>query len=191
MHEALGLRQRQKIERRQLLIDAAHALFLSEKGFDGTTVDEIAARAGVSRRSFFRYFPTKEAVVFHDSDHRLALLAELLEAAPGQGLEAVLEACVGMARHYAQARDEVIEQYRLIESSPALVRREAEINRAWVALLARELEAHGAAPRRSRILAGAIFGGMQAVLAEWLASGGRLDLVELSRDAMGIFTGKD
>jgi AcrR family transcriptional regulator len=49
---------------REALTDAAFTLF-SRDGFDATTTDRIAQRAGVSPRTFFRYFPTKESVVFH------------------------------------------------------------------------------------------------------------------------------
>ncbi|MGC5413284.1 TetR family transcriptional regulator, partial [Streptomyces sp. DT225] len=50
---------------RDVLAEAAFALFL-ERGFERTTVDDIVARAGVGRRSFFRYFPSKEDAVFPD-----------------------------------------------------------------------------------------------------------------------------
>ena len=49
---------------REALTDAALALFARD-GFDTTTADRVAEQAGVSPRTFFRYFPTKESVVFH------------------------------------------------------------------------------------------------------------------------------
>ncbi len=48
---------------RDALVEAAFELF-SERGFEQTTIDDIVSLAGVGRRSFFRYFPSKEAVVF-------------------------------------------------------------------------------------------------------------------------------
>src|SRR6476659_1926026 len=52
---------------RESLIDAALELFARD-GFDATHTDRVAERAGVSPRTFFRYFPTKESVVFHRDD---------------------------------------------------------------------------------------------------------------------------
>src|SRR4051812_44741480 len=46
----------------------------SEQGFDDTTVEQIAAAAGVSSRTFFRYFESKASVLWHDFDHEVAEL---------------------------------------------------------------------------------------------------------------------
>ncbi len=58
-----GLRERKRRQTRERISEAAIALFI-ERGFDATTVDDIAAAADVSKRSFFDYYPTKEDAIF-------------------------------------------------------------------------------------------------------------------------------
>ncbi|PCI92894.1 hypothetical protein COB11_06310 [Candidatus Aerophobetes bacterium] len=76
-----GLRERKKLRTREALVGVAWTLF-ERRGFDGVTVDEISAAAGVSRSTYFRYFPTKEAVVFPHQEARLARFAQILENSP-------------------------------------------------------------------------------------------------------------
>lgn len=81
MSEPGSLREKHALERRGRIIGASRTLFLA-KGYEATTVDEIAALADVSPRTFFRYFPTKEAVLFHDLDGRLADLEDKIRSRP-------------------------------------------------------------------------------------------------------------
>jgi AcrR family transcriptional regulator len=88
--EPSSLRERKKLRTRQALGDAAMRLFL-ERGYQATTVADIAAAAEVSPRTFFAYFPAKEDVLFADSRHRVERLrAALARRAEGEGALAVL-----------------------------------------------------------------------------------------------------
>jgi AcrR family transcriptional regulator len=76
-----GLRERKKRRTRASLIEAAADLCL-RNGYDATTVEQIAAAADVSPRTFSRYFPTKVSVVAAITDDLDALMAEAMERQP-------------------------------------------------------------------------------------------------------------
>jgi AcrR family transcriptional regulator len=79
-----GLRERKKQRTREQIIEAAMGLF-AERGYHATTIADIAAAADVAPRTFFSYFPSKEAVVFHHVDRDLDNLATALrDRLPGE-----------------------------------------------------------------------------------------------------------
>ena len=78
---SLGLRERKKRRTRATLVDAAAELCLA-RGYDNTTVEQIAAAADVSPRTFSRYFPTKVSVVAAITDELDALIAEAMDRLP-------------------------------------------------------------------------------------------------------------
>ncbi len=92
-----GLRERKKAKTHQAIQEAALRLFRAQ-GYEGTTVEQIAAAAEVSPSTYFRYFPTKEDVVIHDALDPLlfASFAEQpAELSPIQALRASMAAVFG------------------------------------------------------------------------------------------------
>jgi len=97
-----GLRERKRRQTRQRIVDAGLGLFL-QKGIEATTLDEIAAAADISRRTFFAYFPAKEDIVLAwEEGATEALDAAVREAAPSRDpLEAVQVALTTLAPLFA------------------------------------------------------------------------------------------
>jgi AcrR family transcriptional regulator len=76
-----GLRERKKQRTREQIIEAAMGLF-AERGYHATTIADIATAADVAPRTFFSYFPSKEAVVFYNVERDLDALASTLRDRP-------------------------------------------------------------------------------------------------------------
>lgn len=170
---------------REALVQAARALFRA-RGFEATTIDEIAAAAGVSRRTFFRHFATKDAVVFPRADARIATFTRLLRPRRDEARwDAVRRAVLDMAGEFSRHADELLLQQELIASSPALMARELEVDRRWEEALFMALR-DPARPDdlRARVLAGALLGAMRAALRAWFDGEGKQDLGVLGARAL-------
>ena len=107
---------------RQALIDASLKLFAS-KGYDSTSIDEISALVGVSPRTFFRYFDTKDQVLFFGGD---AFNEAVVRGLPEQPVQlddlAALEATViGLAPMVTPIKARIRLFYQALEGSPALM----------------------------------------------------------------------
>lgn len=106
------------------LAEAAVALF-DENGYDETTVDDIAARAGVSRSTFFRYYRSKEDAIFPDHDTLLAQVDARLRASTADtAIVAVSDAVRIVLAHYVTDAEVSLRRYRLVGRVPALRDRE-------------------------------------------------------------------
>ncbi|MFC5749242.1 TetR/AcrR family transcriptional regulator [Actinomadura rugatobispora] len=106
------------------LIEAAFALF-EERGYEGTTIDDITERAGVGRTTFFRAFRSKEDVIFPDHEALLATIRSRLAGSTQRtALVAVCEAARLVLLHYLGEGETAIARYRLTRTVPALRDRE-------------------------------------------------------------------
>lgn len=121
-----GLRERKRRETHQRLIEKGLKLFV-KNGYEATTLDAIAEAAGISRRTFFYYFKSKEDVLLaaHDSGLRKALGPAMLAESPEQApLDAVQKCLIKLASGHETKESIVFD--RLMESTDALrARKEA------------------------------------------------------------------
>ncbi|MDX3100968.1 TetR/AcrR family transcriptional regulator [Nonomuraea angiospora] len=121
--ESLSLRERTRLAVRQQLLDTALALFL-EQGYEATTVEEIAAAAGMSKRSFFRYFGSKEDVILGKHERLGEQFIDALRARPldeplWTSLRRMFDDVVDYMADPAQAAG-AAELQRVINGSPSL-----------------------------------------------------------------------
>ena len=96
----------------------------AERGYESTTVDQIAEAAGVSRRTLFRQFRSKEDVIFADHEALLAGVARRLADSDGDPYEAVCVAAASVFEHFRSALDLAVRRYRVVAEVPALRERE-------------------------------------------------------------------
>ena len=162
---------------RDALAAAASSLF-DERGFEQTTIDDIVALAGVGRRSFFRYFPSKESVVFPDHDGCLAEMNAFLADGAGDAEDPVDRVCDAarlVLRMYAADPVFSVRRYRLTREVPALRSHELSVVRRYERALAAYLRARWAARSdgrlRADVVAAAVVAAHNHALRSWLHSG--------------------
>ena len=116
-----GLRERKKQRTREQIIDAAMGLF-AERGYHATTIADIATAADVAPRTFFSYFPSKEAVVFHNVDRDLDGLASALrDRLPDEtAFDALRRWIDGMFDEWMAEEDEAALRKRLCREDEGL-----------------------------------------------------------------------
>lgn len=140
MGEAKSLQELKRNGVREAVCNQAGRLFL-EKGFADTTIDDIAQQAGISRRTFFRYFESKEAVVLWRFEQFGQYGAELARARPiGEAaLKAVENALIEASEFFNRQPAETIAVLRLTESVTALRGPNLEQRERWRGLFAEAL----------------------------------------------------
>jgi AcrR family transcriptional regulator len=184
-------RQRKKTATRDRIRSCALRLF-HEQGYDGTTVEQIAAAAGVSHMTFFRYFPAKEDVALSDSYD--PLLAGLLEQTPAalplvDRIRAVL--LQGFRQIYAADRDTLLAQNKLIVSTPALRERLWAKQMATQQLILQALGAGQHDPHPSfqdRVTVAACLAAVTTAILSWVETDGNPELPDLIEQAFETLT---
>ncbi|MFG2334162.1 TetR family transcriptional regulator [Streptomyces sp. NPDC048604] len=183
-------------QRKRLLVTSelteAALQLLARKGFDGVTVDEIAAAAGVSKRTFFRYFGSKEEVVVRfltemGTDVRAALAERPADEPPSVALlhavRVPLDTC-------GEHTDRALGVVQLILRTPALLARFLERQAQWrddlAEELARRLGLDTGTDLYPHLAAGMALTAYDTVLRRWSDSDGADDPAELVARAFAV-----
>ncbi|GAA1959559.1 TetR family transcriptional regulator [Kitasatospora viridis] len=182
----------QRQQMRQDLAAAAMDLFATQ-GYEETTVDQIAAAAGVARRTFFRYFRSKEEAIFPDHDDTLVRVADLLASAEPEEhpLDVVCRGIKEVLHMYASTPAVSVARYQLIRQVPALREREiavvARYERLFTRYLLGRFDASDTIPpgwqhggdddsMLAEVSAAAVVAAHNHVLRRWLRAGGHGDV---------------
>ena len=161
-----------------------------KRGFEATTIEDICIAVPISKRTFFRYFPDKEALVFPNRDMRLLRFSEVLSATPKseQPFDTFRRVTRLFAAEYMEHREQLLAQQPLVASSPALLAREREIDHDWEQAIAdafaRRFPPGPASRRRAEVLAGAMMGVVRASVRHWFSGGCVDDLEQLGHQAL-------
>jgi len=189
-----GLRERHRRRTAAELEEAALALF-TEKGFDAVTIDDIAAAADVSRRTFFRYFASKEDVILSDHPKRLGELQVALDRRPDDepALTALRHAILSLADRFEEQRDHMLRRFRLVTTTPALEARSLCLQRNWetsvTAMLAERMGVDPAKDLRPGVVAATTMAAMRVATVNWLAGGGQGDLPAIVAASLDLLDG--
>jgi AcrR family transcriptional regulator len=157
----------------------------AERGYEQTTVAEIAERAGLTARTFFRYFADKREVLFAGSDALGDRLVAALDAAPDSAtpLGAVAAALDVVAELIGDDRDHSRRRQAIIAANAELQERELIKLAAWSRVLADGLRGRGVQEPVAGLAAEAGVAAFRMAFERWLAGGGDQSLADTVRDS--------
>lgn len=172
-NEKNGLRERKKIALQRLLTDTTIDLFLKH-GFHGTTVDRIAEVAGISRRTFFHYFPAKQDVVTAWYAQQGEYLAAAFHRRPQNEApwDSLTVAFLEMHKHYGGDEERTRKLRRLIHLEPALLAKKYDFYICAAERLVPAVKVRVRAPARQNlrvhVIVQAAIAAYNAAYGEWI-----------------------
>lgn len=170
---------------RARLQEAALALY-GERGYEETTVAEIAERAGLTKRTFFRYFADKREVLFWGSELLEQQMAAAIEAAPASAsaLGMIGAALDAAAVRFEEVREFARPRYKIIASSPELQERELIKAASLAAAMARALRARGLGNTAATLAAHTGITIMHVAFEQWVDDPDQAPFQQIARDAL-------
>ena len=178
----------------QEILETALRLF-SEQGYDETTVAQIAREAGVSQRTLFRYFGTKEDLL-GGNQHRFGqvLTGTISQQPPDAGVWEALRAGVAAVLALHDSREQALERFRLLHNTPSLragwLEKRLQFQEDLAPLVeARMNAAVGSADLRARAVIATAFACLDAASMTWVANDGKDDIMDLYDECVAAVRG--
>lgn len=170
---------------RERLADAALRLFASQ-GFEQTTVAEIAAEAGLTERTFFRYYADKREVLFGDQGAFEAGFLRGLAACPSTDPMELIAATLEYAAAFfsEERRAWSRSRQRVLADNPALAERETNKMSTLAGVLTDALVERGIEPTRAALAAEAGISVFRRAFAAWIAEDETRPFLEIQRDVL-------
>jgi len=185
----VGLRERKKWQSRAAIADAALAMF-AERGFEATTVADVAKRAGVSPATVARYFPSKESLLFPEREVntasiRAAILARPVRESPYTAVTNALSEATPLD---PDGRRRLLLSRLTIARSPVLRGQASTLLTSWRDTIAESAVSRGAAPSDARVLAATVVAVLDDVADRWALAGGETELADDVAEAFAALT---
>jgi AcrR family transcriptional regulator len=185
-----SLRDRKKDATRQLIEDVAWDLFTTQ-GFDETTVQQIADRANVAPRTFFRYFPSKEAVLYPELDGFMATMREAFRARPADepALVALINAMDTVNEQLMHDAGRQFERHEMLKRTGAGITNGFVHDRIATAVADMIRERFDGEPDvevRAQLTAGLVSTVMTISTEQWLTKGGTGEVDDEARQCFDI-----
>jgi AcrR family transcriptional regulator len=170
------------------LVQAALQLYV-ERGFEQTTVAEIAKLAGLTERTFFRYFADKREVLFWGAGTLQELLVSTITTAPGSEapIATIRSAIEAAGVVFQERRDGALLRQSIINLNPELQERELIKLASLAAAMAEGLRQRGVTEPGASLSAEAGIAVMKIAFERWVNAGGSQDLPQLIRDTFDEF----
>jgi AcrR family transcriptional regulator len=167
------------------LEQAALALY-AERGFENTTVAEIAARAGLTERTFFRHFADKREVLFWGAAMLEQLAVSAVEAAPESAspIDAITTGLEATGPMFEERRDYARRRQRVIDANAELRERELIKLASLASALAGALRRRGVADPAATLTAEAGIAVFKVALARWVTGNDTRDLPQHIRESL-------
>ncbi|MFD5078124.1 TetR/AcrR family transcriptional regulator [Streptomyces sp. NPDC058371] len=176
------------------ILGTALRLF-TEQGYDETTIAQIAREAGVSQRTLFRYFGTKEDLLGGDQGRFGQVLTDTISEQPAEvGVWEALRAGVAAVLALHDSREQALERFRLLHNTPSLragwLEKRLQFQEDLLPLVEARMDtAVGSADPRARAVIATAFACLDAASMTWVGNDGKGDIMDLYDECLAAVRG--
>lgn len=178
------------------ILETALRLF-TEQGYDETTIAQIAREAGVSQRTLFRYFGTKEDLLGGDQDRFGQVLTDTISEQPAEaGVWEALRAGVAAVLALHDSREQALERFRLLHNTASLragwLEKRLRFQEDLLPLITARMDtpsAVGTTDPRARAVIATAFACLDAASMTWVGNDGKGDIMDLYDECLAAVRG--